>query len=116
MTTNTPNHAELIIKEPTQYKPVHISIAGTPHRIICPTDAIKSLEKNAEQLNEKIRNIRREITGKNPNNEELLVLACLELYDQIQALTDEVAAYKEQENQAISLINKINKEAYSILR
>lgn len=116
MTSTDLDHAELVVKEPVQYKPVHISIAGTPHRIICPTDAVKSLEKNAEKLNEKIRDIRREITGKVPNNEELLVLACLELYDQIQSLTDEVSANNEQNSQAVALIEKINKEVRSVLR
>lgn len=116
MTTTDINHNEPTIKEHTEYKPVHISIAGTPHRIICPTEDVKSLEHNAEKLNEKLREIRRSISGKSPNNEELLVLACLELYDQIQALTEEIHSNQQKNRQASTLIEKINKDAQSVLR
>ena len=108
--------SELIVKDQPEFKPVHISIAGTPHRIICPANEVKSLEAAAEKLNEKIRDIRREIKGKAPNNEELLVLVCLDLYDQVQTLTQDAHNHRHENSQAAALIDKINKDAQSILR
>ncbi|WP_323841239.1 MULTISPECIES: cell division protein ZapA [unclassified Moraxella] len=110
------NHNDLNIKDATEFKPVHISIAGTPHRIICPIDRIKSLETNADKLNEKIREIRQATKGKMLNNEELLVLACLDLYDQVQFLTNDIQLRTQTTTQAAALLEKINKDAKSILR
>lgn len=110
------NPSKLIVKDQPEFKPVHISIAGTPHRIICPTNEVASLELATDKINEKIRDIRREIKGKTPNNEELLVLVCLDLYDQVQALTQEINSHRHQNSQAVALIDKINKDAKSILR
>lgn len=110
------NPSELIVKDQPEFKPVHISIAGTPHRIICPVNEVKSLEAAAEKLNEKIRDIRREIRGKAPNNEELLVLVCLDLYDQVQTLAQDAHNRRHENSQATALIDKINKDAQSILR
>lgn len=110
------NHNDLNIKENNELRPVHISIAGTPHRIICPADRVKSLESSAEKLNEKIREIRQATKGKVLNNEELLVLACLDLYDQVQGLNATISAHEQAQNQAAALIEKINKDALSVLR
>ncbi|MCL1623306.1 cell division protein ZapA [Moraxella sp. Tifton1] len=100
----------------TKPQSVHISIAGTPHRIICPSDRVKSLEITADKLNEKIRQIRQESKGKILNNEELLVLVCLDLYDQVQELSADIHTKEQSANQAIVLIEKINKDAQSVLR
>ena len=40
-TQNSPSSA-IIAKE--EFRPIDISIAGTPHRIVCPVDEIKNLE------------------------------------------------------------------------
>lgn len=118
MTHQTQNNDlnESTPKHRTESKPVHLSIAGTPHRIICPINEVKSLELAAEKLNEQIREIRQEIKGKTPTNEELLVLVCLDLYDQVQSLTQDIQRHKHENNQAVALIDKINKDAQSVLR
>ncbi|UTO04950.1 cell division protein ZapA [Moraxella sp. FZLJ2107] len=111
-TTTNPQSA-IIAKE--EFRPVDISIAGTPHRIVCPVDEIKNLENGAEFINQKIRDLRREIKHKTPSNEEFLVLVCLDLYDQIQGLQNQVAANAAEQKQIAEMIEKINKQARSML-
>lgn len=96
-------------------KPVDISIAGTPHRIVCPVDEVGNLENAAKFINEKIRDIRHGSKGGNPNNESLLVLTCLELYDQIQLLKNEKYQYSMENERARTLLEKILKDARSVL-
>lgn len=110
------DHNDLTIKEQPDVKTVHISIAGTPHRLVCPNDQVQALENAANKINEKIRDIRRAIKRKHPNNEELLVLTCLDLYDQVQTLTQQIQTHTQQTNQAIALIEKINKDARAVIR
>lgn len=107
------NSAAIIAKE--EYRPVDISIAGTPHRIVCPVDEIKKLENGVEFINQKIRDLRREVKHKTPSNEEFLVLVCLDLYDQVQTLQNQAAIHAEDQKQIAALIEKINKEARSML-
>lgn len=110
---NAAQPSAIIAKE--SYRAVDISIAGTPHRIVSPVDAIKNLESAAEHINQKIRDLRREIKNKNPSNEEFLVLVCLEMYDQIQALQKQLGEKEALQKQAQLLIEKIGKEARTML-
>lgn len=103
-------------KQPKQtFLPVDINIAGTPHRITCPADEIKTLEESVLQINNKIRNIRQDIKGKTLTNEELLVLTCLELYDEIRSLQDTNANLDAETDRAMVLIEKMIKDAKSAL-
>ena len=99
----------------TEYKAVDISIAGTPHRVVCPANEVKNLEQAAEYINQKIRDLRREIKNKTPTNEEFLVLACLDLYDQVQNLQNKINQSQSEQQNALALIDKINKDAQSVL-
>lgn len=110
----TPTTVEPIISKSTA-KAVDISIAGTPHRIVCPADEVQNLENAAKFINDKIREIRHGIKGKNPNNEELLVLTCLELYDQVQFLRGERQHHLIENERARTLIDKMIKDARSVL-
>lgn len=103
----------IIAKE--EFRPIDISIAGTPHRIVCPVNEIKNLENGAEFINQKIRDLRRDIKHKTPSNEEFLVLVCLDLYDQLQALERHVAANESEKKQIAAMIDKINNQARSML-
>lgn len=98
-----------------QFRPVDISIAGTPHRIVCPVNEIANLEASAEYINQKIRDLRREIKNRTPSNEEFLVLVCLELCDQVRTLQASAAATAQEQNQIRALIEKINKDARTML-
>lgn len=99
----------------TELRSVDISIAGTPHRIMCPANEIKNLEQSVEYINQKIRDLRREIKHKNPNNEEFLLFVALEMYDQIQSLQQQLHNTKTIQNSAKALIEKLNKDARSML-
>lgn len=98
-----------------EYRPVDISIAGTPHRVVCPVNEVANLEAGADYINQKIRDLRREIKNKNPSNEEFLVLVSLELYDQVRALQAQVSAATEERRQIHALIEKINRDARTML-
>ena len=111
-TQNSPSSA-IIAKE--EFRPIDISIAGTPHRIVCPVDEIKNLEHGAEYINHKIRDLRREIKHKTPTNEEFLVLVCLELYDEVQALKTQITKTDDEKAKVAAMIDKINQPARSML-
>lgn len=100
---------------PSGFTNVDISIAGTPHRISCPIDEVETLNRSAARLNDSLRDIRRGISTKSPTNEELLVLHCLELYDQINELkiSKENAAIERE--RAEVLIDKLIKTAKAIV-
>lgn len=89
------------------FKSVDVSIAGTPHRITCPSNEVDNLEVACQWINDKIREIRNVFKSKSPSNEELLVLTCLELYDQVQTLKLNNNQYKHGEAEAKELIDKM---------
>lgn len=93
------------------FTPVDISIAGTHHRIVCPSDEVAHLESAVSFINEKVRSIRQDIKGKVPTNEELLVLTCLEMYDQLKTLQDSEDYYVTERDDALNIIDKLLKSA-----
>ncbi|MDI4497910.1 cell division protein ZapA [Moraxella nonliquefaciens] len=97
------------------FKVVDLSIAGSSHRITCPIDEVAQLEQAGTYINDKIRELRRAIKGKNPSNEELLVLTCLELYDQCRSLNNDRKNQILANERAKALIEKITKDARSVL-
>ncbi|STZ07911.1 Uncharacterized protein conserved in bacteria [Moraxella caprae] len=97
------------------FKAVDLSIAGSSHRITCPVDEVAQLEQAGAYINDKIRELRRAVKGKNPSNEELLVLTCLELYDQCQILKNDRRNQLLDSERAKALIEKITKDARSVL-
>lgn len=99
----------------SDFVPVDISIAGTPHRIVCPTNEVVNLEKAVAYINTKMRSIRQEIRGKTPTNEELLVLTCLEMYDQIKGLQDETQRYQDEQQTANELLTKMLNDLNAVL-
>lgn len=94
---------------------VDLSIAGTPHRISCPTEEVANLNKTADALNKNLRELRSGIIGKSPSNEELLVLHCLELYDKIRELEEEKADFLAEQKDAEAMIDKLLKTTQAIL-
>lgn len=91
------------------FVPVNVNILGTPHRIVCPRDGIPQLEEGVSFINGKMRSIRQEMKGKVPTNEELLLLVCLEMHDQIKSLQDSEDYYTSERDEALALIDKILK-------
>lgn len=113
---------DALINPKTEEKPskaplvrVDLSVAGTPHRISCPEDAVEHLNRTAERLNENLREIRRGVVGKSPSNEELLVLHCLDLYDQISELKKLEQSHHIESERANALLDKLVKDSRAML-
>lgn len=116
---DTTSEAAVPDTKPAQAKPsvvpVDISIAGTHHRIVCPVGEVNHLETAATYINDKVRSIRQDIKGKVPTNEELLVLTCLEMYDQLKSLQDDEDYYTTERDEALTLIDKMLKNTKTAL-
>lgn len=94
---------------------VDISIAGTTHRMYCPSNAVANLKKHSDELNHNLREIRRQAAGKSLNNEELLVLHCFDLYDEIQNLKTQIQNHHIEQERSHALIDKMLKNTHAIL-
>lgn len=97
-----------------RFTKVELSIAGTTHRINCPASDVMNINRVAEQISEALRELRRAVRGKSPSNEELLVLHCLDLYDQLREANSERDQVLAEANRAEALIDKILKDANNI--
>lgn len=93
-----------------KFTKVDISISGTPHRINCPTGDVMNLNRTADLINEALRDIRRSVRGKSPSNEELLVLHCLDLYDQLREVNSQRDLVLAESQRAEGLLDKILKD------
>lgn len=109
-----PNHAPAT-KESQKTVRVDISLSGTPHSISCPSDKVSDLKKHTEALNTTLRQMRREIQGKNPTNEELLLLHCLELYDKMRILQMQLQDNRIEYERSVALIDKLLKNTQAVL-
>lgn len=94
---------------------VDISIAGTSHRIHCPSHRTDSLKHHSEQINQSLRQLRGHFKGKSPSNEELLVLHCLGLYDQLADLTKQQQDQKLDNERACALADQLIKTTDGLL-
>ena len=103
-TTNTP--------EP-QIKKVDIAIAGVTYPIFCPVHEQEELLSAVSYINNYALDLKREAPSL--SQESILVLCCLNLYEKIHAnqRSDEDRLQHEKQSQA--LLNKIMKDAHSIL-
>lgn len=97
------------------FEAVTVNIAGTNHRINCPSNEVANLQTAALHIHDKMLALRQNIKDKNISNENLLVLICLELYDQIGELQAQQQADDEQRQRHEQLLAKILKDAQSIL-
>lgn len=94
---------------------VDISIAGTSHRIQCPSDLTDTLKNHSEQINQELRQLRGQFKGKSPTNEELLVLHCLDLYDDIDRLKNDKEHQQQDSEQASALADKLIQKMSELL-
>lgn len=86
--TSPSSHATQDTSADKKISRVDISVAGTSHRIGCPSDKVQTLRQNTQILNQKLKELRVQVSGKPLTNEELLVLHCLALYDELAVLKD----------------------------
>lgn len=101
-----------IVPKP-EMKKVDIAIAGVTYQIYCPADEEQELRAAVSYINNFLLDIKKD--APNLNQENLLVLCCLNLYEKIHASNKASNASKQQSKQVEALLNKITQEAKSIL-
>ena len=105
--TKKPEH-----KQP-ESKKIDIVIAGASYPIFCPADEEQELRAAEKFINDFATNIKKD--APKLNQENLLVLSCLNLYEQINAHKKSEAERQQQSKQNEQLLNKIMQEAQSVL-
>lgn len=111
-TSSTSSQANGKAAEP-QIKKVDIAIAGVTYPIFCPVHEQEELLSAVSYINNYALDLKRDAPSL--SQESILVLCCLNLYEKIHAnqRSDEDRLQKEKQSQA--LLNKIMKDAHSIL-
>ncbi len=99
-------------KQP-ESKKIDIVIAGVSYPIFCPADEEQELRAAEKFINDFATNIKKD--APKLNQENLLVLSCLNLYEQINAHKKSEAERQQQSKQNEQLLNKIMQEAQSVL-
>ena len=96
-----------------QIKKVDIAIAGVTYPIFCPVHEQEELLSAVSYINNYALDLKRDAPSL--SQESILVLCCLNLYEKIHAnqRSDEDRVQKDKQSQA--LLNKIMKDAHSIL-
>ena len=111
-TSSTSSQANGKTAEP-QIKKVDIAIAGVTYPIFCPVHEQEELLSAVSYINNYALDLKRDAPSL--SQESILVLCCLNLYEKIHAnqRSDEDRLQKDKQSQA--LLNKIMKDAHSIL-
>nr|WP_289055095.1 cell division protein ZapA [uncultured Psychrobacter sp.] len=97
----------------SQVKKVDIVIAGVTYPIYCPIHEQEELLSAVSYINNYAMDLRREAPSL--SQESLLVLCCLNLYEKIHANQRSEEDRLQQDKQSEALLNKIMKDAQSIL-
>lgn len=113
-TMTNSNSQETTIKETqSPIKKLNIVIAGATYTIYCPADEEAELRAAENYLNNFATNIKKD--SPKLNQENLLVLSCLNLYEKINTNEVSAAERQQQSKQNESLLNKIMQDAHSML-
>lgn len=96
-----------------QIKKVDIAIAGVTYPIYCPVHEQEELRAAVSYINDFALKLRRDAPSLSQEN--LLVLTCLNLYEKIQTHERNEEDRLQQSKQSEALLNKIMKDAHSIL-
>lgn len=96
-----------------QMKKVDVAIAGVTYSVYCPINEEEELRSTVYHINEFALDLKKE--APNLPQENLLVLCCLNLYEQINIhkKTDQDRRHKDKQTEA--LVSKIMKDAQSVL-
>ena len=100
------------VPEP-QIKKVDVAIAGVTYPIFCPVHEQEELRAAVSYINDFALKLRRDAPSLSQEN--LLVLTCLNLYEKIQTHERNEEDRLQQSKQSDALLNKIMKDAHSIL-
>ncbi len=96
-----------------QMKKVDIVITGVTYSVLCPIDEQKKLQEAVAYINSFARDIRKD--APNLSQEKLLLLFCLNLYEEISTYKNANIKYLSDGRQSEVLLSKILKDAQSIL-
>lgn len=96
-----------------QIKKVDVAIAGVTYPIYCPVHEQEELYSAVSYINNYVLDLKRDAPSL--SQESLLVLCCLNLYEKIHANQRNEEDRLQQSKQSEALINKIMKDAHSIL-
>jgi len=96
-----------------QIKKVDIAIAGVTYPIYCPVHEQEELMSAVSYINNHALDLKKEAPSL--SQESLLVLCCLNLYEKIHANQRSDEDRMQQSKQSEALLNKIMKDAHSIL-
>lgn len=102
-----------ISSEPDTVKTVNIVISGATYPVNCPVDEISSLKKASRYINDFINDLRKE--APTLSHENLLVLCCLNMYETMDQQENQKKSTTIQEQRMQILLDKITKDAGSIL-
>lgn len=94
-------------------KNVPIVIAGHTYSIHCPSDEEAELHAASDFINEFISSIRKQ--APQLSHENLLVLCCLNLYEQLQQHRQQEDTHSKENAQAQALLDKILQDAKALL-
>lgn len=94
-------------------KKVTISIAGINYSVFCPVNEESELREAVYHINDFTMNIKRE--APHLKQENLLVLACLNLHEKIHANNKLASKHQQDSDQTEALLNKVIADAQSIL-
>ena len=96
-----------------QIKKVDVAIAGVTYPIYCPVHEQEELHSAVSYINNYALDLKRDAPSL--SQESLLVLCCLNLYEKIHANQRNEEDRLQQSKQSETLLNKIMKDAHSIL-
>jgi cell division protein ZapA len=96
-----------------QIKKVDIVIAGVTYPIYCPVHEQEELRSAVSYINNYALDLRKDAPSLSQEN--LLVLCCFNLYEKIHANQRDGEDRLQQDKQSEALLNKIMKDAQSIL-
>ncbi|WP_298908797.1 cell division protein ZapA [uncultured Psychrobacter sp.] len=96
-----------------QIKKVDVAIAGVTYPIYCPVHEQEELHSAVSYINNYALDLKRDAPSLSQEN--LLVLCCLNLYEKIHANQRSEEDRLQQSKQSEALLNKIMKDAHSIL-
>lgn len=100
------------IPEP-QIKKVDITIAGVTYPIYCPVHEQEELLSAVSYINNHALDLKRDAPSL--SQESILVLCCLNLYEKIHTNQRSDEDRLQQDKQSEALLNKIMKDAQSVL-
>lgn len=111
MPTNSKQTQHITKKSET--KLVDVVISGVTYPIQCPANEVHALQKASDFINQFIGDIRKQ--APTLSHENLLVLCCLNLYEQIDSQKSQHKHHQLENERMQVLIKKISQDAQSIL-